>query len=330
MSLYEGETIKVPETFDDDYRNRARAAVDAKMRVRFDLTYDDLGLAQPEGGAAVGELDTGQTGVRKVPNPDDVSGLVLIDKNTGERFTFASRRELDRFKYQRYIKRYLRTIASVDENVGRLLDHLDEAGLSDDTVVIYTSDQGFFLGDHGWFDKRFIYEESLQMPFLIRYPRAFGAGVVNDIVTNVDFGPTFLDYAGLPVPSYMQGRSFRPVLEGRTPADWPSVAYHRYWMHKDEIHNAFAHYGVRDQRYKLIYWYNEALGEPGANQGDEPPEWELFDCQEDPFELFNVFCDPARAGAVEHMLRQLDAKMAEIGDVPLHNTAAVLDSLERG
>jgi len=328
-TLFENETVAVPETFDDDYKNRARAALDAKMRVRVDMTYDDLGLVQPEGGAEVGPPDPAYSGGRKVPDPDDVRGLTLMDKSTGERFSFATRQELDGFKYQRYIKRYLRTVASIDENVGRLLDYLDEQGLAEDTIVVYTSDQGFFLGEHGWYDKRFIYEESLQMPLLVRYPRAFGAGVSDAIVTNVDFAPTFLDYAGLPVPSYMQGRSIRPVLEGGTPADWQSVAYHRYWMHKDDIHNAFAHYGIRDQRYKLIYWYNEALGQPGANQGDEAPEWELFDCEEDPFELLNVFHDPARAPVVASMLRQLDAKMAEIGDEPAHDSAAVLASLNR-
>ncbi len=324
MSLFEGETIKVPDTFDDDYKNRARAACEARMRIKLDMTYEDLGLAQPEGYDTVGEADGPHPGSRKVPNPEVPTGLVLLDKNTGERFTFETRRDLEQFKYQRYIKRYLRTVASIDDNVGRLLDKLEALGLADDTIVIYTSDQGFFLGEHGWFDKRFIYEESFQMPFLVRYPAGFGKGSSNAIVTNVDFAPTFLDYAGLPIPSYMQGRSMRPVLEGRTPTDWQDIAYHRYWMHKDSIHNAFAHYGIRDQRYKLIYWYNEALDQPGANQGDEAPEWELFDCQEDPLELFNVFGDPAYRDTLKAMIAKLDAKMAEIGDVPEHDTASLL------
>ena len=163
------------------------------------------------------------------------------------------------------------------------------------------------------------------MPFLIRYPKAIAAGTVSKaIATNVDFAPTFLDYADAPVPSYMQGHSMRPLLEDRLGPDWQTSAYHRYWMHKDEHHYAWAHYGLRNQRYKLIYWYNSALGEPGANEGDEPPEWELFDCEADPLELFNIADDPAHAGTFAAMLRDLDAKMAEIGDIPEHDTEAVL------
>jgi len=325
--LFENETIPVPDSFDDDYKNRARAAGAAKMRVRADMNYDDLGLAWPEGLAHAWSEEIGWPERNRVPDPEDVSGLALYDRNTGERFTFGSRHELDHFKYQRYIKRYLRTVTAIDENVGRLLDWLDKDGIAEDTIVVYTSDQGFFLGEHGWFDKRFIYEESLQMPFLIRYPAGFGPGVTDAITTNVDFAPTFLDYAGLAVPSYMQGRSLRPVLEGRVPGNWPQVAYHRYWMHKDAIHNAFAHYGIRDQRYKLIYWYNEPLDQPGARHGDEPPEWELFDCVADPLELVNVFHDPAMAGVVRDMIAKLDAKIAEVGDIPEHDSAAVLAGL---
>lgn len=326
--LFENETIPVPETFDDDYRNRARAAAAARMRVRVDMTYEDLGLAQPEGPAHHWDAETGRPDRAKLPDPADPRGLVLFDRNTGRRFTFDSKQELDHFKYQRYIKRYLRTITAIDENVGRLLDWLDENGIAEDTIVVYTSDQGFFLGEHGWFDKRFMYEESLQMPFLVRYPAGFTPGVAKAVASNVDFAPTFLDYAGLAVPSYMQGRSLRPVLEGRTPGDWQHLAYHRYWMHRDGIHNAFAHYGVRDQRYKLIYWYNDPLDQPGAQRGDEPPEWELFDCAADPLELVNLFHDPAMAGIVRDMIAKLDAKLAEIGDIPEHDTATVLGQLE--
>lgn len=323
--LFADEDVKIPDTFDDDYRNRARAAAAARMRVRSDMTYKDLGLVQPEGGAEVGELAIPGFPERKVPDPEDVRDLVLIDQITGEQFRFETRAELAAFKYQRYIKRYLRTIASVDENVGRLLDWLDAAGLADDTIVIYTSDQGFFLGEHGWYDKRFMYEQSLQMPFLIRYPKAIRAGTVcDDIATNVDFAPTFLDYAGAPIPSYMQGRSLRPILEDERSDDWQTGAYHRYWMHKDEHHHAWAHYGLRTKRYKLIYWYNAALGQPGAGGSDEPPEWELFDCEADPQELVNVADDPGYAEIFAQMLRDLDAKMAEIGDIPEHDTLKVL------
>lgn len=317
--LYENEDIKLPDTFDDDYKNRARAASDARMRIRSDFEYEDLGLAQPEGGQEVGDLHFEDRAGRKVPDPDDVGDLTLVDVNTGEQFTFESKRQLDEFKYQRYIKRYLQTVASVDESVGRILDWLDKAGLAENTIVVYTSDQGFFLGEHGWFDKRFMYEESLQMPFLIRYPAEISPGSIsNDLVSNVDFAPTFLSYAGATIPSYMQGTSFRSVLEGATPEDWQQTVYHRYWMHKDESHNAFAHYGIRNERYKLIYWYNDALDQPGTQHGEEPPEWEMFDCQNDPLELFNIYDDPNCAKVRSEMLSQLNNKMREIGDIPEH------------
>jgi len=320
--LYIGD-LPVPATYDDDYANRSAAARLAKMRIRRDMTYEDLGLVQPDGGDEVGEAQRAETGFvnRKLPDLEDVSKLVLIDKYTGENFTFASKRELDLFKYQRYIKRYLRTIAGIDDNVGRLLDYLDAEGLCDNTIVIYTSDQGFFLGEHGWFDKRFMYEESLQMPFLIRYPAAIEAGSVSDLMaTNVDFAPTFLDYAQQTRPSYMQGVSLRPLFEHSAGTGWQDVVYHRYWMHKDYFHNAFAHYGIRDERYKLIYWYNDDLRQPGTQRGDEPPEWELFDCWQDPNEINNLAGREEYAHVFALMLDKLDAKMTEIGDIPEHDS----------
>lgn len=320
--LYQDD-IEVPSTFDDDYSHRAKAAAEAKMRIKDDMKYADLGLVQPEGGSEVGERTMRSSTNRKVPNPEDVSGLRLIDKDTGEVFTFESQEELSHFKYQRYLKRYLRTIESIDESVGRVLDYLEENNLADNTIVIYTSDQGFFLGEHGWYDKRFMYEESFQMPFLIRYPQQIRAGeVCGNIISNVDFAPTFLDMAGLTVPSYMQGRSIQPLLKGEVPEDWSEIAYHRYWMHRDPDHNAYSHYGIRNQRYKLIYWYNEGYDLPGTNHGGEDREWELFDCEKDPLELFNVYHDPAYAEVVRDMTVQLERKMAEIGDEPEHPRAA--------
>jgi arylsulfatase A-like enzyme len=316
--LYQ-EDIVLPETFDDDYKNRAKAAAAARMRIAEDMTYLDLGLVQPEGGAEVGEPMCPGSAERKLPNPDDVRTVRLIDKDTAEVFTFETHEQYARFKFQRYMKRYLRTIAAVDESVGRILDYLDAHHLAEDTLVIYTSDQGFFLGEHGWFDKRFMYEESFQMPFVVRYPREITAGsVCDDIVTNVDFAPTFLDVAGVVQPSYMQGRSFRALLQGHLPPDWEQLAYHRYWMHRDATHNAYAHYGIRNKRYKLIYWYNQGLGLPGTHDGDEPPEWELFDCVQDPLELINSYHDPRYRGVVSEMTALLERKMAEIGDEPMH------------
>lgn len=352
------DPVRLPETFSDDYKNRAQAAAVAKMRVESDMSYNDLGLAQPEGGSEVGDLELPAfpfISSRKVPMPDDVTKLRLVDCETGENFTFKTRDELSRFKYQRYMQRYLRCIQSVDDNMGRLLDYLEEAGLAENTIVIYTcgslgsrpssgsvadglpifaADQGFFLGEHGWFDKRFIYEESFQMPFLCRWPAVVKPGTVcTDIVSNVDFAPTWLEAAALRVPTYMQGDSFLSSLQGLPrPADDDSVAYHRYWMHNDSIHNAYAHYGIRDQRYKVIYWYNEGFGLPGTGDGGQEREWELFDCREDPLELFNVWSDARYAEVREMMVKRLNDKMAEIGDNPVHKlgvSASELDAIDR-
>ncbi|CAK7203098.1 hypothetical protein SEUCBS139899_005827 [Sporothrix eucalyptigena] len=324
------DPVRVPETFDDDYKNRARAAKLAQMRVAEDLTYYDLGLVQPEGGDAIGARvhQEGASVHRKVPAPSDgdveaLAALRLIDKTDGHVFTFKTTANLVAFKFQRYMQRYLRTIQAIDDSVGTMLDYLDKNDLANNTVVIYSSDQGFFLGEHGWFDKRFMYEESFQMPLLVRYPAEIAAGTVSDaIISNVDFAPTWLDWAGLTVPSYMQGFSFRGVMQtkGVAPADWQRVAYHRYWMNNDEIHHVLAHYGVRNHRYKLIYWYNEDLGVEGARPGtdDKDKEWELFDCEKDPLELFNVYSDAAYSSVVTEMKELLAAKMAEIGDEPVH------------
>ncbi|GAA0758053.1 sulfatase [Ideonella azotifigens] len=318
------ERISVPDTFSDDYKNRARAAAAAKMRVADDMTYRDVGVVQPEGGREVGEPQFPGAQMRKLPNPQNIRDVRLIDKDTGEVFTFQNEAAYTDWKFQRYMQRYLRTLAAVDESVATLLQLLDDEGIAENTLVIYTSDQGFFLGEHGWFDKRFMYEESFQMPFLVRYPREIPPGTIcNDIASNVDFAPTFLDIAGIPVPTYMQGRSLRPLLKGATPTDWSQVAYHRYWMHRDAIHNAYAHYGIRTQQYKLVYWYNQGLGAPGSQGGGEAPEWELFDCNADPLELINVYDDPAYRSIVHEMTALLDRTMAEIGDEPRHAASSI-------
>ena len=214
----------------------------------------------------------------------------------------------------------MRTIASIDESVGELLDYLDDNNLAQNTLVIYTSDQGFFLGEHGWFDKRFMYEESLQMPFLARFPEKIPVGQINEsLACNIDFAPTFLDVAELKIPTYMQGSSLLPLMTGKLPKNWQTVVYHRYWMHRDPDHNAYSHYGIRDKRYKLIYWYNEGYELPGTNHGGEDREWELFDCQEDPLELFNVYSDPRYRNVVQQMKLALTIKMSEIGDEPEHD-----------
>jgi len=275
--MYEDADIPEPDTFSDDYANRARAAGAARMRVERDMNDRDLKAPVPEGHSSEEE------------------------KN---------------WKYQRYIKDYLRCVASVDDNVGRMLDYLDEEGLTEATMVVYTSDQGFFLGDHGWYDKRFMYEESLRMPFLIRYPREIEAGTTNDsMILNVDFPPTLLDFAGVDAPAYMQGTSFRPLLHGRLPEGWQTSMYYRYWMHVAG-HNVYAHYGVRTRDHKLIYYYSDALGQPGAIDKPQTPEWELFDLGRDPTELKNVYHDPTYANVVRDLKMELRRLQAKVGDQP--------------
>ncbi|MEX0744622.1 MAG: sulfatase [Phycisphaeraceae bacterium] len=278
--LYEDEDIPEAATLWDDYANRAKAAAAARMRVDRDMTRTDL-------------------------KQDPPAGL--------------SPEAHKRWCYQRYIKDYLRCVASIDESVGRLLDYLDEQGLAEDTLVVYTSDQGFFLGDHGWYDKRFMYEESLKMPLLVRYPREIAAGTISDaMVTNNDFPKTFLDYAGLAAPEAMQGASAREVLRGRTPADWQTSIYHRYWMHGAHHHVA-AHYGVRTHRYKLIYYYSDPLDASGAIASPAlEPEWELFDLEHDPLELKNVYHDPRYADVVEDLTAELDRWQVNVQDTPQH------------
>lgn len=279
MHLYEDIDIPEPETFNDDYATRSQAAVQAKMRIN-DLNDLDTKGAPPEGLTA---------------------------------------EEVRKWKYQRYMKDYLRCIASVDDNVGRMLDYLDEAGLADDTIVIYTSDQGFFLGDHGWFDKRFMYEESLRMPFLVRYPREIKPGTVNtDIVLNTDFAPTFLEYAKLPIHERMQGKSIRPLLNGVTPEDWRTSMYYRYWMHLDGCHEVYSHYGIRTHDYKLIYYYAQSLGTTDSRDESRPPEWELFDLKQDPYELNNVYASSEYAERTAALTAELEQLIANVDDEPVH------------
>ncbi|PPJ50994.1 hypothetical protein CBER1_06837 [Cercospora berteroae] len=298
------DPIKLPDTFTDDYENRANAAREAEMRVPDDLTYFDLGLVQAQGGQEVGALFFPGTSLEcKVPNPEDPRNLTLTNSNTGELFRFETQQQLAEFKFQRYMQRYLRVVQSVDDNVGRMLDWLDKEGLTNDTLIMYTSTPSKCLSSPATPSK---------CP-----PNT----IISDIVQNVDFAATILDIAGLRTPSYMQGKSFRGSLQGKTPENWDQLAYHRYWMHRDVIHNSYAHYGVRDERWKLIYWYNLGLINTGTQAGGEDQEWELFDTQEDPLELFNVYNEPGYAEIVRTMTKKLENKMLDIGDIWVHDVS---------
>ena len=216
--------------------------------------------------------------------------------------------------YQRYLKKYLRTVRGIDDNIGRLIDYLEETGELDNTIIVYTSDQGFMLGEHDFIDKRWMYEESLRVPFIVRYPGYVNAGSKSDaIVNNVDFTPTLLEMAGIAKPEFMQGSSFLPILKGETVPDWKNVTYYRYWMHMTH-HDNPAHYGIRTDEYKLIFYYGLPLDAPGALETPTTPGWELYDLRTDPQELRNVYADPRYAEVVKRLKEELLAEKERIGD----------------
>ncbi len=280
------DAIPVPETFWDDYAGKPSSVRRALMRLADNLNEEDLKVTPPEG------------------------------------LTYE---ELALWKYQRFMEDYLACVASVDDNVGRVIDWLRERGDFDDTVLMYASDQGFFLGEHGWFDKRFMYEESLRMPMLLSYPRHVGGGQVFDgIVTNVDFAQTFLDAAGVDPHDRMQGRSFWADLVG-DPATPPAEGmYYRYWEHDDVFHHAPAHYGYRTRTHKIIYYYNDGLGLPGTGPFTYPGEWELYDLAADPAEMRNVYDDPDYREIREELKRAMWLEQARLGDEP-HRSQPVPD-----
>jgi arylsulfatase A-like enzyme len=283
--LYPIGSIPEPTTLFDDYSTRSRAVRSVRMSVADDLGAEELGEELPP----------------ELRGPEN-------------------RTERMRWKYQRYLRDYLQCVQSIDDNVGRLLDVLESEGLAEDTVVVYTSDQGFFLGDHGWFDKRLMFDESLQMPLLIRWPGRIPAGSTCDaMVTNVDFAATFLDMTGRDAATVLptsQGRSFLPLLRGEEVADWPDAMYYRYWEHDDPNHHAPAHYGVRTKEFKLIHYYGAGLGVPGSSEQVSEPEWELYDLVDDPEELVNVADDPTYAEIRSGLTERLAELQQHYQDTP--------------
>ena len=277
---FAAQHIPEPLTFWDSYATRTDALHENQQRVGADLTNRDLKRAPPTGLVGPELAKWRQTKpdtvtIMRGGNPVTLTGEALV-----------------RWKYQRYMQDYLATIQSVDESVGHVLAYLAKAGLSRNTLVVYTSDQGFFLGDHGLFDKRFMYEESIRMPFLVRWPAGIRPGTRSDaIALNVDFAPTFLEVAGLPTPADMQGRSLLPLLRGRPPADWRTAMYYRYY-HDPGDHNTRAHYGVRTRTHKLIYFWKK-------------DQWELFDLVNDPYEVHNLYGQPGQAALTATLKAEL-------------------------
>jgi arylsulfatase A-like enzyme len=276
-------TIPEPETMWDDYSGRTSPASLQAMEIATHMREKDLKLDM-EGNYA----EKNQAFRDAMPGMSDV--------------------ELVKWKYQRYVKDYLRCVRSVDDGIGQILDYLDETGLAENTVVVYMSDQGWYLGEHGWFDKRWMYEESLKTPLLVRWPGKITAGSVNkkDIVSNLDMAETFLDIAGVTVPGDMQGRSIVPVLEGNTPDDWRKSFYYHYYEFPG-AHSVARHYGVTNGLHKLIHFYG-----PSHIKGEEYDEWELFDLEKDPNELESVYGVDEYAGIQVEMMKELKRLRQEL------------------
>lgn len=304
LHLFDGVTIPEPPTLFDDYKGRASGAANTEMTIaNHMLDGHDLKI--------VPEADDDSPGAKMLRG---VTARMDPEQRKAWDEGFAKRNEefksgkltgsaLVSWKYQQYMKDYLACIKAVDDSVGRLVDYLDQAGLADNTIVIYSSDQGFYLGEHGWYDKRWMYEESLRMPLIVRWPGKVKPGSVNkDMASNVDFAETFLDVAGVPIPADMQGASLVPLLQGKTPENWRKSFYYHYYEYP-EPHRVPPHYGVRTDRYKLIYY-------------PLTKEWELFDLSKDADEMNSVYSDPNYADTV----KELKAELARLREHYKDNT----------
>ncbi len=272
----------LPETLFDDYSGRGKAEHQQDMTIARTMNDIDLKFVPPR---------------QLTPEQRQAWNAYYEPRNKAFRKANLQGRDLVRWKYNRYLHDYLGCIKAVDESVGRLLRYLDESGLAANTIVVYSSDQGFYLGEHGWFDKRWIFEESLRTPLLIRWPGVAAPGSVNrDLVSNLDFAETLLEAAGVPVPADMHGRSLVPLLKGHTPADWRKSFYYHYYEYPGP-HDVARHYGVVTARYKLVRFY-----EPQFDY------WELFDLEKDPRELTSVYGRPEYA----QVQKELEAELARL------------------
>src|SRR5438552_3584999 len=275
-----------PETLFDDYAGRGKAEHEQDMTVAKTMTTKDLKLTPPP---------------QMTPEQRKTWDSYYGPRNEAFKKANPQGKELVRWKYNRYMHDYLGCIKGVDESVGRMLKYLDDEGLANNTIVVYASDQGFYLGEHGWFDKRWIFEESLRTPLLVRWPGSVKPGSVNkQLVSNLDFAETFLEAAGVPVPGAMQGRSLVPLLKGTTPTDWRKSFYYHYYEHPGP-HNVARHYGVVTERYKLVHFY-----EPRFDS------WELFDLQTDARETASIYDVEQYVAVREQLARELARLRAEL------------------
>ncbi|HHM23510.1 MAG TPA: DUF4976 domain-containing protein [Bacteroidetes bacterium] len=303
----------LPENFFDDYATRCKAAREADMRVAGLYLSFDMKLKKHDyltetgtGGRSTFDAEKAWEAVYARFTPEERKIWDGFFDAVGERFRKENPqgKELAVWKYQRYLQDYLACVASLDENIGRILDYLDQTGLAENTMVIYTSDQGFFLGEHGWYDKRFMYEESLGMPLMIRHPATIPPGQMrHELVLNLDFAPTILDYCGVPIPADLQGRSLRPLLEGHRPPDWRKETYYHYYEYPHGWHRVRRHFGIRTERFKLIHFY-----------GKDIDCWELYDLHSDPREMNNLYERKAYREMVQELKARLRNLQRKVGD----------------
>lgn len=299
VNLYDDVTFDPPSNFFDDYEGRGSAAKEQEMEIARHMMWghDFKLITDPNG-------DTTNF-IRDINRMDDEQRANWMaayeDENQELLNNMPEGKELALWKYNRYIKDYLRSIKSVDDGVGEVLDYLEEAGLDENTIVVYTSDQGFYLGEHGWFDKRFMYEESFRTPLLVRYPKEIEPGTkIDKLVQNLDFAPTFLDYAGIEVPEDIQGESFRKLVSGKT-KKWRDAVYYTYYEYP-AVHMVKRHYGIATDRYKLMHFYYDV------------DEWEMYDLETDPQEMNNIYDDPEYTEVREMLHKRLEELREYYGD----------------
>ena len=271
--LWDDIEMPYPSTFNDTYKGREKTAGDTEMTMEY-FSRRDMKLERPKNLKRKERIQWDFYGAK--------AGEIVQPKGMSDE-------EGKKWRYQNYIKDYLACVKSVDDNIGRVLTYLKENNLEDNTIIIVTSDQGFYLGDHGFFDKRFIYEESLRMPFMVKYPERIKAGSVNeDIITNIDFAPTLLELAGITTTQKMQGTSFVPVLEGNTPKDWQDAMYYHYYEFPF-WHHVQPHYGIRTQKYTLAHFYYNI------------DVWELYDLEKDPNQMNNIYNNTNYASTITEL-----------------------------
>ncbi len=309
------KTFPEPESLFDDYKNRGTAAKTAEMNLYKHMMYNHDSKIRPETikemGAVFPEIEEFKNGFygpygRANASQKAKYDIVLdsINEDFKNHWPDMSEKEKMQWKYQRYMQDYLGTISSVDDNVGRVLDYLDESGLAENTIVVYTSDQGFYLGEHGWFDKRFVYDESFKTPLLIRWPNEINPGTSNDeMVQNLDFAQTFLEAAGISAPQDMQGESLIPLMKGDT-ASWSREAVYYHYYEYPSVHMVKRHYAIVTKEFKLVHFYYDV------------DEWELYDRLRDPQEMNNVYNNPAYAEKVNELHTKLDALRIKYKDSP--------------